>query len=57
MQREDCTSCDGTGVSGHDCGEDSCCCAVPEPNVSCFRCQGTRYRTICATCGAEEGWA
>lgn len=28
------------GYDEHDCGEDSCCCAFPEPNVICDRCHG-----------------
>ncbi len=36
---EDCTNCDD-GYDGHDCGEDCCCCADPEPNVVCHYCHG-----------------
>jgi hypothetical protein len=35
-----CDVCDGEGLDGHDCGEDCCCCADPEPNVQCQLCQG-----------------
>jgi len=35
-----CWSCDGEGMSGHDCGEDTCCCADPVPNVPCDVCDG-----------------
>lgn len=37
---EDCESCDGNGVSGHDCGEDCCCCSDPEDNIQCDACGG-----------------
>lgn len=36
---EDCTNCE-YGYDGHDCGEDCCCCADPEPNVVCDICHG-----------------
>lgn len=36
----DCWECDGEGVSGHDCGEDCCCCLYPEDNVTCNICDG-----------------
>lgn len=39
------------GVSGHDCGEDSCCCADPEDNVRCDECQGRGYHCWCRRCG------
>lgn len=41
------SSCDWTtcyncedGYSGHDCGEDCCCCLNPEDNVTCDICRG-----------------
>lgn len=34
-----CQNCNGTGAY-HDCGEDCCCCADPEPNVVCEECDG-----------------
>ena len=36
----DCDNCGGDGVSGHDCGEDCCCCADPEENETCDWCFG-----------------
>ena len=36
----ECWNCGGEGYSGHDCGEDCCCCADPEPNVVCHVCNG-----------------
>ncbi len=38
---EDCENCFGTGFDGHDCGEDTCCCANPTDNLECDMCQGT----------------
>ena len=37
---DECEACAGEGVSGHDCGEDSCCCEDPEENVWCDYCRG-----------------
>ena len=34
---ECCGICGGAG-GGHDCGDDSCCCLDPEPNVRCWAC-------------------
>jgi hypothetical protein len=28
------------GYSGHDCGEDTCCCLEPEENMVCDTCNG-----------------
>lgn len=36
----DCWNCDGSGYMYHDCGEDTCCCAEPENNVTCDVCNG-----------------
>jgi hypothetical protein len=44
---EGCSNCGGEGVTGHDCGEDSCCCADPEDNVSCDICHGSGAFAIC----------
>lgn len=44
MTWQDCESCDEYGFNGHECGEDSCCCAFPEDNVAC------------QTCGGHGGW-
>ena len=42
----DYTHCGGCedGYSGHDCGEDCCCCLYPEDNV------------ICDVCNGDGGW-
>ena len=37
---EHCDDCGGEGVSGHDCGEDTCCCADPDDNMDCDWCEG-----------------
>lgn len=41
MQFVDCDNCGGDGISGHDCGEDTCCCLDPEDNEDCDWCQGS----------------
>src|SRR5262249_33757859 len=41
---QDCWNCDEDGFSDHDCGEDTCCCLHPEPNV------------VCHVCGGHAGW-
>lgn len=43
IDMEGCPHCDGDGVSGHDCGEDTCCCAYPEDNKTCYMCHGTGW--------------
>jgi hypothetical protein len=35
-----CWNCGGEGTSGHDCGEDSCCCLDPEDDQPCQICHG-----------------
>ena len=40
-----CDWCDGEGFSGHDCGEDTCCCADPEENITCHVCGGSGLLT------------
>lgn len=44
---ERCDGCGGEGLSGHDCGEDSCCCVHPHDNVRCQHCGGRGYFTLC----------
>lgn len=36
----ECTDCGGDGFSGHDCGDDCCCCEYPDDNVPCDACRG-----------------
>jgi hypothetical protein len=38
-----CEQCED-GYSYHDCGEDTCCCLYPEPNI------------VCDTCDGKHGW-
>jgi hypothetical protein len=49
--RRDCSYCDEDGFSGHDCGEDTCCCFAPEDNVRCDVCRGRGYHEWCRKCG------
>lgn len=51
VEREECESCAGDGVRGHDCGEDSCSCADPQENVPCSDCDGAGAHWKCPTCG------
>jgi hypothetical protein len=44
---EGCEHCGGHGFSGHDCGEDSCCCLYPHDNVVCEICDGEGGWSIC----------
>jgi hypothetical protein len=39
------------GYSGHDCGEDVCCCLYPEEDSVCVECQGRGYHCWCRRCG------
>jgi len=48
-----CYTCDGTGVDGHDCGEDSCCCLEPEENAECSDCDGAGSVLACRVCYDE----
>jgi len=36
----DCYNCE-EGASHHECGEDTCVCLDPQPNVKCNVCNGT----------------
>lgn len=36
----DCWNCNGEGVTHHECGDDVCCCLLPEDNVICDYCNG-----------------
>lgn len=40
LSYEPCDYCGGDGVSGHDCGEDTCCCLDPQDNEPCDICGG-----------------
>jgi len=50
----ECWQCDGEGVSGHDCGDDCCCCLDPEDNMRCDICGGHGGWWRCYTCNPEE---
>jgi hypothetical protein len=49
----ECANCDD-GFSGHDCGEDCCCCADPEPNVICDVCRGEGGWWACLDCADPQ---
>lgn len=49
MMWEDCDHCDD-GSSHHDCGDDTCCCLDPYPNVECEWCDGTGGFYVCGGC-------
>lgn len=44
----ECENCDD-GYTGHDCGDDSCCCRYPEDNVVCDRCLGRAGWYVCCS--------
>jgi hypothetical protein len=50
---EDCSQCDGDGFIGHDCGEDSCFCRLPQDNIPCNWCAGTGGYGVCIS---GEDW-
>jgi hypothetical protein len=51
---ESCEECEG-GLSGHECGEDTCCCKFPEDNVRCEFCGGRGYLAVCLGSCDENG--
>ena len=53
MEWEDCWNCDD-GYTDHDCGEDCCCCADPEPNVRCDVCGGHGGYLQCVNLESEQ---
>ena len=46
---QDCWNCE-EGYSYHDCGEDTCCCIDPQPNVVCDICNGEGGWYVCISC-------
>ncbi len=46
-----CTEIDCEDGYYHDCGEDCCCCACPEPNRLCDECRGHGVFVWCPNCG------
>ncbi len=51
---EECEQCND-GLDGHDCDEDSCCCAFPEDNLTCQFCNGRGYFTVCVGSCDKDG--
>ena len=49
VEHEECPDCED-GYSYHDCGEDTCCCLDPEPNVPCDTCDGHGGWWRCECC-------
>ena len=49
---EDCWNCED-GYSHHDCGEDTCCCLEPWPNVKCDICNGEGGWFVCIGCDSS----
>lgn len=47
----DCNARDCEDGYYHDCGEDCCCCAYPEPNQRCDECGGHGVLVWCPKCG------
>jgi len=54
LQERTCEHCGGEGVSGHDCGEDTCCCLDPVDNIPCDYCNGGGTIVICPNCHPED---
>ena len=52
---QECSSCGGEGVDGHDCGEDTCCCLDPEDNETCDVCEGEGGWNRCLGSCDENG--
>jgi len=48
----ECEHCED-GYSDHDCGEDTCCCLDPLPNVTCDICNGDGGWFVCPGCDKE----
>lgn len=46
LEHKECEYC-SDGFSGHDCGEDTCCCLYPEDNIICDVCDGEGYWFRC----------
>jgi hypothetical protein len=49
----ECETCAGSGWDGHECGDDTCCCVLPEENVPCETCGGWPTPSDNATKGEE----
>ena len=53
MSFDECETCGGEGLDGHDCGEDCCMCLDPEPNMRCDSCRGAGYFPTCLSSEAH----
>ena len=51
---QECYNCDEYGMSYHNCGEDTCCCLNPLPNVTCEVCDGKHGWYVCLSSCKEE---
>jgi len=49
---KECWNC-RDGYSHHDCGEDTCCCRDPLPNVVCDICDGEGGWYVCINCNSK----
>jgi len=49
----ECENCED-GYSHHDCGEDTCCCIDPQPNVKCDICNGKGGWWVCLNCNSLD---
>ena len=49
MIRVTCYNCEDGITEDHDCGEDTCCCLNPYPNVRCDVCDGKGYWLLQST--------
>lgn len=54
MYMRPCSYCDEDGMVDHDCGDDTCCCLHPEPNVRCDFCRGDTFVVWCRKCGWDK---
>ncbi len=55
LEWANCGNCDD-GFTGHDCGEDCCCCAYPEDNVTCDICNGKGGWMVCPVCSPRANF-
>ena len=53
MEWKVCDQCEGTGLHGHECGDDTCACAEQEDNLPCDECDGKGGAYVCHVC--EDG--
>ena len=53
VRRAECSNFDCEDGYYHDCGEDTCCCADPEPDTRCDECGGHGCHVWCSHCGFD----